>query len=268
MADAAAPGRAAFDEALLTRVEDASINASAPPQQLWMDGWLLRFNPGKAKRARCINAVAPGRLPLAAKLQQAQAHYALAGLPMVVRITRFTQPAELDTLLSERGYTLLDDTHVMVRPGLAPLRGGSDHTPPLPAGLRWVRLGPNDFAQAVGTLRGSPPEQCQAHAQRLAQSPVPYQGHAIQRSSDGTTLACGQFAREADLVGLYDVYTHPSARNQGLATVLCKHLLALAAHEGATTAYLQVEADNPARRIYSRLGFASGYHYHYRQAPA
>jgi hypothetical protein len=57
-----------LDEALLCRVEDAGINASAPPQQRWLDGWLVRYNPGKAKRARCINAVAPGRLPLADKL--------------------------------------------------------------------------------------------------------------------------------------------------------------------------------------------------------
>ncbi len=51
----------AFDATLLSRVEDAGLNASAPPQQRWIDGWLLRFSPGKAKRARCINAVAgPG----------------------------------------------------------------------------------------------------------------------------------------------------------------------------------------------------------------
>ena len=43
---------------LLSWVEDAGINASAPPQQRWEDGWLLRFSPGKAKRARCIQAVA------------------------------------------------------------------------------------------------------------------------------------------------------------------------------------------------------------------
>jgi GNAT superfamily N-acetyltransferase len=116
-------------------------------------------------------------------------------------------------------------------------------------------------------LRGSPLEQRLAHAQRLIQSPVPYQGFAIQRETDGTALACGQFAGEADLVGLYDVFTHAEARNQGLATLLCERMLALAASEGAAIGYLQVEADNPARRIYTRLGFADGYRYHYRQAP-
>ncbi len=255
-----------FDEALLSRVEDAGINASAPPQQLWMDGWLLRLNPGSAKRARCINALAVGRRALTEKLLQAQAAYAQARLPLVVRITRYSQPAELDTLLAERGYTRLDDSLVMVRQ--RPATADSSPTPRLPAGLRWLRMTADDYAQAVGALRGSAPEQRLAHAQRLASSPVPYQGYAIQSERDGTTLACGQFAREADVVGLYDVYTHPDARNQGLAQLLCERLLALAASDGGHTAYLQVESVNhTARRIYGRLGFAYGYSYHYRQAP-
>ena len=55
----------ALDAGELSRIEDAGLNASAPPQQLWLDGWLVRFSPGKAKRARCINAVAVGRMPIA-----------------------------------------------------------------------------------------------------------------------------------------------------------------------------------------------------------
>ena len=43
-----------FPAALLSRIEDAGLNASAPPQQRWIDGWLVRYCPGKAKRARCI----------------------------------------------------------------------------------------------------------------------------------------------------------------------------------------------------------------------
>src|SRR4051794_16869004 len=57
-----------FDPALLSRVEDAGLNASAPPQQRWVDGWLVRFSPGKAKRARCVNAVAAGRATLQERL--------------------------------------------------------------------------------------------------------------------------------------------------------------------------------------------------------
>jgi len=84
-----------FPATLLSRVEDAGINASAPPEQRWLDGWLLRFSPGKAKRARCINAVAEGRLPLDDRLTLALAAYAEAGLPPILRITPFTTPPAL-----------------------------------------------------------------------------------------------------------------------------------------------------------------------------
>jgi len=49
-----------FDDELLSRIEDAGLNASAPPQQRWLDGWLLRFSPGKARRLRCIPPQARG----------------------------------------------------------------------------------------------------------------------------------------------------------------------------------------------------------------
>ena len=203
-----------FDPLLLARVEDAGLNASAPPQQRWQDGWLVRFSPGKAKRARCVNALAADGLPLERKLALAQAVFDEAQLPLILRITPFSRPSDLDRQLE---------------------------------------------------LRGSPLAQRQAHAQRLELSPVPFRALAIRREDDGAVLACGQFAREADLVGLYDVFTQASARGQGLARRLCAGLLARARDEGARSAYLQVEGDNhAARSVYRRLGFFDGYAYHYR----
>ena len=254
----------AFNPLLLSRAEDAGLNASAPPQQRWLDGWLIRFSPGKAKRARCVNAVAAGRLPLEQKLALAQATFAEAQLPMVVRITPFSQPHDLDQQLEARQWPRIDDTRVMLCASLDAL---ADE--PLPTDLVWQRLGHSAFAQAVGQLRGSALAQRQAHAQRLELSPVPFNALAIRREADGALLACGQFAREAELVGLYDVFTAEAARGLGLARRLCACLLAQARAAGARSAYLQVEGDNhAARSLYRRLGFADGYAYHYREAPA
>jgi GNAT superfamily N-acetyltransferase len=248
---------------LMSRVEDAGLNASAPPQQRWLDGWLLRALPGKARRARCINALAPGRLPLADRLALAAEVYREAGLPMIFRLHRFTQPPGLDEELERLGWAVVDHTTVMIRPGL---RGLSPR--PLPAGLAFEPLSGAAMAAAVGALRGSPAEHVQAHALRLLCSPVPYRGFALRRAADGQILACGQHAREADLVGLYDVFTHPEARNQGLAGLLCERLLSEAASEGANISYLQVDAANePALAVYRRLGFRPAYGYHYRDAP-
>jgi ribosomal protein S18 acetylase RimI-like enzyme len=254
----------AFDEQLLSRVEDASLNASAAQQQRWLDGWILRYCPGKARRSRCINAVAAGRLPLEEKLALSADLFRVAEVPMLFRVTRFSLPTDLDQQLHDRGWSLADATRVQVKrlPPAAPLRA-------LPAGMRWELLGAADFAEAVGTLRGTPPEHRRLHAQRLAQAPVPHRGYVIRRETDGAVLACGQTAQEAELVGVYDVHTADSVRGLGLAGLLCERMLTLSAAGGAKIAYLQVESGNqPALRVYARLGFVDGYTYHYREAPA
>jgi GNAT superfamily N-acetyltransferase len=248
-----------FPEPWLSRIEDAGLNASAPSEQRVFDGWLVRFNPGKAKRARCINALAPGRLPLEDKLAQLQAFYRGLDLPLFIRITPFSEPAGLDQRLAALGWTTLDDTRVMVCPGLDALC-----TEPWPDGLALHEVDSLAFAEAVGGLRGSPAAQRQAHARRLAHSPVPYRG-VVLRNEHGDLLACAQVAIEMDMAGLYDVFTAPSARSQGLARRLCAHLLAQAREAGVRVAYLQVEGDNaPARRAYAQLGFSDAYAYHYR----
>jgi GNAT superfamily N-acetyltransferase len=247
-----------FDAGLLARIEDAGLNASAPPQQRWMDGWLLRFSPGKAKRARCINAVAPGRQRLQDKLDRCEAVYADAQLPMIVRITPFSQPAGLDAVLEAMGLARFDDTRVMVLEDLGPLEVAG-----LPAGAALQGIGLEAFAQRVGALRGSPLAQRIAHGQRLVQAPVPFSPFELRLGGD--VVACGQYGLEGDLVGLYDVFTAPEWRGRGLASTLCHQLLLHARGRGARHAYLQVEGDNhPARVVYHGLGFADAYAYHYR----
>lgn len=203
-----------FHPDLQARIEEAGLNASAPPQQRLLDGWLLRFSPGKAKRARSVQAIAPGRLPLDDKLALCQQVFDDAGLPLFVRMTPFSQPAGLDAELERRGMRRIDDTRVMLRERLDTHRAD-----PLPSGVVLVPVGHELFAQTVGTLRGSSLAQRQAHGQRLVNAPVPFVGQLLKRG--GEVLACGQFATEGDFVGIYDVFTAPAVRGQGLARLLC-----------------------------------------------
>lgn len=247
-----------FDPKLLARVEEAGLNASAPPQQRIIDGWLVRFSPGKAKRARCANAVSAGRLTLEHKLALCQQLFDEESLPMLVRITPFSEPQGLDEHLAAIGMGEVDDTRVMVNTTPAPQK-----PPALPSGVTLSDLGHEAFAQTVGVLRGSPLAQRQAHSQRLLNAPVPFSAQVLRR--DAEILACGQYAIESGLVGLYDVFTAPAFRGQGWARLLCSLMLAKAAARGAHTAYLQVEGDNhAARAVYARLGFSDAYGYHYR----
>ena len=251
----------AFDPVLLSRIEDAGLNASAPPEQRWLDGWLVRLSPGKAKRARCINAVAQSKTSVADKLALCRELYRHADLPMFVRVTPFSQPADLDAQLAARGMLKIDDTRVMVCASLDLMTA-----PALPNNMSIHRVEAASFSQTVGEFRGSPESQRTAQAKRLMESPVPYTAFVLQNAS-GEALACGQIATESEFVGLYDVHTANAHRSRGLAKMLCKHMLTSASELGATVAYLQVESDNDAaRHIYRGLGFSDAYAYHYRQA--
>jgi GNAT superfamily N-acetyltransferase len=247
-----------FSPTLLSRLEDAALNASAPPQQRWIDGWLVRYCPGKAKRARSIQAVADGCLPLAERIAACDALFREAGLPLIVRVTPFTRPAGLGAELQCLGYHRKDDSRVMVCTELPAVM------PALPAGLQFQRLPHAEFAEVVGALRDTPADQRAAHAERLTQSPAPYQGWVLRQTGSGLVVACGQIASEADMVGLYDVFTHPQHRGQKLAGLLCTALLVRAREQGARVAYLQVDAANaPAITVYQRMGFVDAYGYHY-----
>jgi GNAT superfamily N-acetyltransferase len=220
----------------------------------------VRYCPGKAQRARCIQPVGAGSGPLDHRLARCLRLYQHARLPAIMRLTPFSQPPGLDAELAALGWRRYDDTVVMWRDSV-PLAA-----PPLPDGTLLTPADAAELAEVVGSLRGTPPAERVSQAARLAAAPVPHRGWVLRASADGAVLACGQTATEDGLVGLYDVFTAPAARGRGLAGWLCAAMLAAAARDdGAVSAYLQVGAENAAaRRVYQRLGFADCYGYHYR----
>ena len=68
-------------------------------------------------------------------------------------------------------------------------------------------------------------------------------------------------------VGIFDVGTATDHSKRGYASALLATQLRTARDTGAHIAYLQVRADNPARRLYERFGFRSAYEYWYRALP-
>jgi hypothetical protein len=81
------------------------LNANAPLQQRLVVGWLVRFAPGKAKRARCVHAINAGRLPLDTKPALRQQVFDQAALPMLLRLTPFSQPSDVDRRYRHLGFT-------------------------------------------------------------------------------------------------------------------------------------------------------------------
>jgi GNAT superfamily N-acetyltransferase len=241
------------------RLEELSLNSSSPPGQLVYDGWLLRLSPGKAKRARSVNAVYPSSLPLAEKIGYCERLYAASELPALFRLTPFSQPAGLDRELETRGYRRFDLTAVEGVSIAAP--GEADR------GIEPIAL--EDWVAAVATLRGSPEAHRRGHLARLEGMPLAKRAVAI-RSADAI-VATGLILVEDDCAGLFDIVTHEQERRRGHARRIVAGLLAAAWELGARHAYLQVQQDNSgARRLYSQFGFEEKYLYWYRgrEAPA
>jgi ribosomal protein S18 acetylase RimI-like enzyme len=81
--------------------------------------------------------------------------------------------------------------------------------------------------------------------------------------------AKGRVAVHGDWAGITDVWVSPEHRRRGLGFVVLDAMLDWAAERGATTAYLQVRADNtPALALYATLGFRTHHAYRYLAAPA
>jgi N-acetylglutamate synthase len=237
------------------RLEELTLNSSAPPGQLLYDGWLLRFSPGKAKRARSVNALYPSRLSLEEKLAHCEAVYAERGMPAIFRVSEHTEPG-LDAFLASRGYGAFDFTDVR-HAAIDPSRlSGPELAAP--------RL--EEWFDMVGELRGSPVAHRTAHLARMAALPLAMSGVAVLE--DGVPVATGLAVLEDGHVGLFDVVTRESARRRGHGHAIVAALLRWGWNLGARHSYLQVDAGNsPALALYEAFGFARAYGYWYRGRP-
>ncbi|WP_461030478.1 GNAT family N-acetyltransferase, partial [Streptomyces sparsus] len=80
--------------------------------------------------------------------------------------------------------------------------------------------------------------------------------------------ATGRCVIDGRWAGFAAVEVDPARRREGLATSVMVALAERALTEGASAAYLQVEADNEgARALYSRTGFAPHHSYQHWRAP-
>lgn len=240
------------------RIEDASLAVAQPTQQSYHDGWLLRYSPGKARRARSVNMLGAGVLSLPDKLHYCALFYARHALPCLFRVTPFSQPAGLDDALAAAGCAAYQDTRVM-RVALSsarPVEAGHSHS-----------VDAEQFAAAFAKLHGLDARKAQAERERYTRS---VERSAYVAQYDGNEpIACGSVAIDGALAGIFGMVTAPSHRGRGIARTLIAALLERARGAGALTAYLQVEADNaPARRLYGGFGFEDCYAYWYRARPA
>ena len=245
-----------FGAALARRVEEASLNAWPAMQQILLDGWLLRFSRGFTKRANSIVPLYPGLQPLEEtlpeKVRYCENLYAREQLQTIFRLTSIGEAELLDGYLQEHGYALTEPTQVLV----ATLQE-------MPAAPGFTLLPQQEWLAVYAQLTDMPSSAQSLHGAILAGIQSRCAFAALQ--VDGELVACGLGVVEQDLLGLFDIVTHPAHRRAGYGTELVQSLLGWGLAEGSISGYLQMVADNrPAQILYENLGFDLLYNYWYR----
>ncbi|MFD8598488.1 GNAT family N-acetyltransferase [Kitasatospora sp. NPDC059646] len=223
--------------------------------------WVLRASAGFTRRANSVQALGDPGVSTAEALDRVRDWYAARGLPAHVEVTEGVSPPGLTAELAALGAALAPTA---VR--TAPLGGLARAA--APDGWRQVRLSRTAGRAWLSLYRrvgDDPALEAAAHAV-LHGGPSVWFAHVP--GPDGRPLAIGRMSVDGDWAGLGAIEVAPAARRRGLATTLMAGLAARAAEEGATAAYLQVEADNHgAQTLYNRLGFTTSHTYHYARLP-
>ncbi|MFJ3780890.1 GNAT family N-acetyltransferase [Streptomyces sp. NPDC090093] len=273
----AAPARRRGPSATFPELARATARAWEPVESEALGGWVLRASfqevppegrPGGAvagrrvgftRRANSVLPLGDPGLPVAEALARVREWYADRGLPAYVQAATGAEGTQelLCAELERLGWRREVSAEVRIA-ALAPI-GDQD------ADVSAVRL---SRTADEGWLRRYRNVTEPGPAVRAVLASGPSVWFASAADADGVPSAVGRCVVDGRWAGFMAVEVDPDLRRRGLATSVMTALARRALDEGASAAWLQVEAGNDgARALYDGMGFAPHHHYHhYRRA--
>ncbi|MFF2041260.1 GNAT family N-acetyltransferase [Kitasatospora sp. NPDC058170] len=252
--------RAALPEAAPVELQRIAARGWPAVEQEPLGAWTLRASAGFTRRANSAQALGDPGLPLGEALAAVREWYAARALPAWVEVCAPGSPQELRAELDRLGAAY-SPTLVRVAP-LAPLAR-------LGAGHDRVRLSRTAGPEWMSLYRRVTDDPAVEEAARRVLHGGPSVWFATVPGAAGQPpLAIGRCVIDGPWACFGAIEVAPYARRAGLATALMAVLAARSAEEGATGAYLQVEAENDgAIALYDGLGFTTSHTYHYARLP-
>lgn len=238
--------------------------ASWPAEEVHKDSaWLIRLSSKLPyKRTNSINCLSHEDGEDAAKrLLNAQSIFKSADVQPTLRTTPLTPPALLAATSGPNWTAPFSESIVMTarlsnsKPQSSPI-GFQSFDQPAP---EWIE----DYLAL--TMDKTKDRATITRTLNEIEKPVRF----IRAKQKDVCIGVAVSVVQSNLVGLFGLAVCKSARRQGLGRALSNAALVWGASQGATTAWLQVEADNtPARKLYDSLGFTERYRYAYRSLKA
>lgn len=241
---------------MVRTLEELAMNAWPAKHSLHYDGWVLRTTDGYTKRANSVHPLYEPKLDLDVKIGFCESFYRDQGQPTVFKMTASSTPPGLDTRLDALGYRKESLTSIQT---LDMSAGSHEST----EGIDLTSTDTEIWHTAFARMNKVNPERRVLH-EHILRAILPEKCYAAIYSN-GSIIGCGLGVQQSGYLGIFDIVIDPDHRQQGHGERLMAALLAWGKQQGAQMAYLQVMCDNePALRLYEKLGFQEIYQYWYR----
>ncbi|MGW1611095.1 GNAT family N-acetyltransferase [Streptomyces sp. NPDC002285] len=254
----AAPARRRGPAASYEELAHVSSRAWRPVESERLGEWELRAASGFTRRANSVLPLGDPGMPLPAALEVVRRWYGDRGLPAYVQTATGAEGTQelLCAELERLGWVREVSAEMWVG-ALAPVADRDEGAGVVVARkadeawlARYQRKGVSEVALKV---LGSGPSVWFA---------------TVPGASGGAPAAIGRCVVDGRWAGFAAVEVDPALRRQGLATRVMAALARQALDEGASAAWLQVEAENEgAREMYAAMGFAAHHAYHHYRSP-
>ena len=253
-----APARRRGPSASYEELAHVSTRAWRPVESEMLGAWELRAASGFTRRANSVLPLGDPGMPLPDALDVVRRWYGDRGLPAYVQTATGAEGTQelLCAELERLGWVREVSAEMWVG-ALAPvadLGEGAGVVLSREADEDWLaRYQRKGVSEVALKVLGSGPSVWFA---------------TVPGAGGGAPAAIGRCVVDGRWAGFAAVEVDPALRRQGLATRVMTALARRALDEGASAAWLQVEAENVgAREMYAGMGFGAHHSYHhYRSA--
>jgi ribosomal protein S18 acetylase RimI-like enzyme len=220
-----------------------------------LGGWTLRAADGVTRRANCVLPLGDPKVAnLDTAIQRVVRFYAQQSLPPRFQMTIASQPPDLEDVLVGMGFK--EELRVIVQVASIPSLDAVKH-----AHEAEVTATPRqDWFATYGEAEGY--DQRSLAVRRDIMSRVSLPKAYAAALVEGSTVGVGFGVLDRGWLGIFAIATVERHRRRSVATAVTSALAGWALSKGVRQAYLQVSQDNePAKRLYARLGFRDCYVY-------
>ena len=252
---------------MILTIEELSANAFPALSTLLVNGWILRFAEGYAKRANSVSPLYPCGIDVVKNVELCEKIYLSKKLNPVFKLTECENGFLIDNILQSRGYEYEAKTNIL-------LKDLSKEKEVENAGE-----GPNECtnASSVSSYRSCEEDWFEAFTRmnkvsnankatlrKILNSLIPDAFYGFYKENN-EILAVGLGVMERGFIGMFDIYVDEAHRRKGLATKIMNKLISEGVAHGCDYSYLQVIDDNEnAKLLYKKLGYEKQYSYWYR----